>query len=111
MSVSTFTNTDANIIYYGTEFKLNVNMEAIDNCHMADADFTCKFFCNKNNVVEIAKADMIQIDEDNYVAALSSEELGKGYVTVKYECDIPDADFGDGLRHEVVEIKTGLKIV
>lgn len=109
-TTSTFTNSDTNIIYYGTEFKMNVNMEAIDGYHMGDVDFTCKFYTNKSRAVELTKTDMIEIDEDNYVAPLSSEELGKGYVTVKYECDIPDEDFDDSLRHEVVEIRTTLRI-
>lgn len=111
-TTSTFSNSDDGMsIQYGTEFKLNVNMEEIDGYSMGDVDFVCYFYTSSSTVVEIEKADMIEVDEDNYVAVLSSEDIGYGFITIKYEADIPDADFDDGLRHEVVIIKTPLRIV
>lgn len=110
-NTTTFTNTDLNRIYYGTEFKINVNMEAISTYHMGDVDFVCVFYCRRGREVIIPKDEMIEIDEDNYVASLSSEDLGKGCLSVRYEADIPDADFSDGLRHEVVIVNTTLHIL
>lgn len=92
----------------GAEFKMNVSMDAIGGYHMGDVAFSCSFV--SKNKVTLTKSQMVEIDEDNYVAPLSSTALGEGILSVIYEADIPDEDFSDGLRHEVAVIKTKLKI-
>lgn len=43
--MSTYTNTnDEDVVYIPGDFKLNVNMPAIDELHMEDVDFTCTFY-------------------------------------------------------------------
>ena len=103
-------NNDEEIVYIPGEFKLNVNMAPIGDYHMEAVDFTCTFYTNNLRKVVLDKSDMIQIDANNYVAPLKSEDLGRGSVTVVYTADIPDDDFDDHLRKEVVVIRTGLRI-
>lgn len=103
-------NYNVNTIDYGAEFKVNVSMESIDGYHMGDIDFQCTFFTPGFDGMVLDKSDMVEIDADNYVAPLSSTEIGRGMLMVKYECDVPDNDFGDSLRHEVITVNTGLTI-
>lgn len=97
---------EENIIYYPSDFKLNVAMPVIDGYHMGDVDFTCSFYVSSTyisneKVVTLDKSQMIQVDEDNYVAPLSSENIGRGNLMVKYVALIPDADFDSGYRKDI----------
>lgn len=109
--MSTYYNKKSEEIPIGTKFKLNVHMDPVDGVHLGDdeVDFTCSFYAKEE--VTLTKAQMIEIDENNYVAPLDSAALGLGTVGFILEVDIPDADFNDGLRHEVVPIETKYKIV
>ena len=121
--MATYRNKNDDTIFYGGEFKLNVYMEPIDGHHMSDSDvdFICKFICG-GKTKTLDKDDMYpvyaqgQSYADNYVAPLVANDFGKGMMTIRYEADIPDAHFNnvgnaDGKRHEIVEIKTKIKIV
>lgn len=105
--MATYTSS-GDYIPLGAEFKMNVSMDVIDNYHMGDVTFSCTF-CSKNKVT-LTKSQMVEIDEDNYVAPLNSTALGEGVLSVIYEADIPDSDFSDGFRHEIAVIKTKMKI-
>lgn len=113
--MSTYSNDNSNdTVYLGTDFKVNVHMDNIDGYSMDDVDFTCVFYTNSKKKVVLLKDDMIPIRDGNYVsyvAPLESKDLGQGVLKIVYGADIPDNDFDDGLRHEVVPITTGIKIV
>lgn len=109
--MSTYTNTnDEDVVYIPGDFKLNVNMPAIDELHMEDVDFTCTFYTDIRKKKTLEKSDMIKYDADNYVAPLASTDLGKGTVVVEYAAEIPDEDFDGNIRKEVVVVYTKLKI-
>lgn len=98
--------SEENIIYYPSDFKLNVAMDAIDGYHMEDVDFTCSFYVSSTfianeKVVTLEKSQMIKVDADDYVAPLSSENIGRGNLIVKYVAEIPDADFDSGYRKDI----------
>ena len=94
----------------GTEFKINVHVEPIDGLHMDDYDFSCRFYVYTNRVVRIEKKDMIQVDQDNYIACVDSSKLGIGAVMMRITAFIPDVDFPDRLRTEVETVSTGITI-
>lgn len=109
--MSTYYNKKSEEIPIGTEFKLNVHMDPVDGKHLGDddVDFTCSFYAKEEVILK--KSQMIEVDENNYVAPLNSEALGLGTIGFILEVDIPDDDFPDSLRHEVVPIETKYKIV
>lgn len=113
--MSTYSNDNSNdTVYLGTDFKVNVHMDNIDGYSMDDVDFTCVFYAKTGKRVVLPKDEMVPIRDSNYVsyvAPLRSKDLGIGVLKIVYEADIPDNDFDDGLRHEVVPITTGIKIV
>lgn len=108
--MATYRNKQDDTIPEGSEFKLNVNMEETDGYHMSDVEFFCTFkSCGR--VVTLTKSNMIEVDEDNYLAPLNASDLGKGILCVRYEADIPDDAFADGYRHIKIDIPTKIKIV
>lgn len=108
--MATYKNTQGENILKGSEFKINVSMDPIDDYTMKDIIFKCTFFSGDKSIT-LDKDDMIFADDNNYVAPLDSSKLGLGAIKVKYEADIPDEDFPDGYRHEIAIINTGLNIV
>ena len=88
------------------ELKINVHAEPLSGLHLSDYDFECLFYVHPNRVVSIPKADMTQVDEDNYTALITTEigrKLGIGHIKMQMVAQIPDGDFPDGLRTEVSE--------
>jgi hypothetical protein len=98
------------MIIIGTEIKININVEPIDDIHLSECDFTATFYANSEKSLVINKEQMIKKDEDNYVALVDSEILGKGLVRLRLEVQIPDKDFPDGYRKEIGVICTGVII-
>lgn len=99
---------------FGTELKINVHVEPIDGLHMSDYDFECLFYVNINKHVVVSKADMKEVDIDNYLALITSDltnKIGRGAIKMKITAYIPDADFPDGLRTEIAEVCTGVVIM
>lgn len=108
--MATYRNKQDDTIPDGSEFKLNVNMEPIDGYHMKDVDFFCTFkSCGR--AVNLTKSEMIEVNDDNYLAPLYSSDLGIGTLSVRYEADIPDDAFDDGYRHIKIDIPTKISIV
>lgn len=99
-----------NEVYFGSEIKLNVGIDAIDQIHMKDYDFECEFYCFSNKKIVLKKEAMIMQDDDNYLAVLDSKILGKGMLKCKITAYIPDADCADGMRTEVLVMDTGIII-
>lgn len=98
----------------GTELKINVHVEPIDGYHMSGYDFECQFYVYTNKSVAISKADMIKVDDDNYLALITSElaqKIGRGTIKMKITAHIPDADFPDGMRTEIADVCTGVVIM
>lgn len=100
-----------NVIYLGSELKFNVHIEPIGNVSMSDYDFMVELFTGKSRTVTIKKEDALFVDKDNYKVKADTETLGIGRVIALVTCLIPDADFDDGVRTEILRIDTGIDIV
>lgn len=101
-------------VLHGTDFKVIVHLDAIGELHMRDYDFSCEFFAYRNKSLVIRKADMIEIDEDNYKAMITKEDaviLGRGDITCIIRPELPDEDFADGIRSDGVKICTNITII
>lgn len=98
-------------MFIGTELKLNINIEPMDELTMDDYDWSIDVYCSAKRVITIPKTESIKIDSSNYVVLVDSSELGAGDVKVKFTAYIPDYDFSDSIRTEVAIMDTGLNIV
>ena len=95
----------------GTELKVAVSAEPVGGIHLSEYDFECDFFVYRNQKITVRKDDMRKLDDDNYVALLDSSKLSAGNLLMRMTAHVPDTDFPDGLRTEVVEVDTGIKLV
>lgn len=94
----------------GTVLKISVQAD-LGNVHMADVDFSCRFFKKTiGNSVITKKQDMIRISDDEYVAIVDSEIIGTGEYYVEFTANIPDTDVPSGIRKEVVTYNTGINV-
>lgn len=90
------------------EEKININIEPIDGLHMDDYDFECAFYVSENRKVTVPKSKMIKVDENNYLALITSDmrrAMGKGDLNVRIIVRLPDDDFDDGYRTDVAYTK------
>ena len=76
---------------------------------MDDYEFEAEFFCGPTRLKAL-KNEMIKVDSNNYIVLLDTSKLGAGKLKCKVTARIPDSDFSDGLRTEVVVLDTGINI-
>lgn len=101
---------DTNNIFLGTEIKLNIHIEPIGDMRMEDYDFHIELYCSSRKSQIIEKKDAKRVDADNFIVFVDSDMVGTGEVKCKITAYIPDADFDDLLRTEVMIIDTGINI-
>lgn len=101
----------ANNPFLGTELKLNINIEPIGDITMDDYDFFVDAYCSVKRIITVKKEDAIRIDENNYVILIDTALTGAGDLKCKITAHIPDEDFDDGFRTEVVGLTTGITII
>ena len=97
--------------FIGTELKLNIHIEPIGDTTMDDYNFDVEVYCSPKKPIIIPKANSIRIDSDNYVVLVDTNVVGAGDLKCKVTAQVPDGDFPDLLRTEVVCIDTGINIV
>lgn len=97
--------------FIGTELKLNINIEPMGSVTMDDYDFEVEVYCSIKRVITIQKKDAIRVDQNNYMVLVDTSETGAGDLKCKVTAYIPDGDFNDGLRTEVVAVSTGITII
>ncbi len=97
----------------GTELKINVTAELGNDLHLADVDFVCTFYSNNplGRSVTIQKQKLLQQDDDNYIAVLNTSDIGTGEYWLKLTAYLPDTDFEDRLRTEIVRVPTGIRVI
>lgn len=100
----------------GTEYKINVHVEPVDGSTMDDFDFECTLYIYTNKSVTFRKGDeaVKRVDENNYLICVNSQDamkIGRGSIKMKFVAHIPDSDFLDLRRTEIVDnICTGVVI-
>lgn len=90
-------------VVIGTELKINVHAEPVDGISMEAYDFYCDFYVIRGRFVRVPKSEMIYIDKDNYIATLDTREVGLGILRLRMTALVPDDNFADGYRTEVVD--------
>lgn len=97
-------------VFLGTELKLNIHIEPLDGLTMDNYDFNVDVYVSQRKMVSAKKEQCVRVDENNYIVLVDTTVIGAGDVTVKVVAQIPDSDFEDGLRTEVMQIQTGITI-
>lgn len=94
----------------GTEFKVLVEIDPVDGVHMTDMEFTCQFYTRQDRPMTISKKRMIKVDDNSYVALVDTTGMSAGVLRNRMTVDIPDKDFDDGYRREIVDVGAGTRI-
>lgn len=96
----------------GSQIKILIAATLPDNLSLFDVDFDVVVYNDdkKDKKKDYAKKDCILTDEMDYVVLIDSDELGVGTYMVKLTVYIPDTDFPDGKRKEVIRINPNVKV-
>ena len=96
----------------GSQIKILIAATLPDNLSLFDVDFDVVVYNDdkKDKKKDYAKKDCILTDEMDYVVLIDSDELGVGTYMVKLTVYIPDTDFPDGCRKEVIRINPNVKV-
>lgn len=96
----------------GSQIKILIEASLPDDLRLFDVDFDVVVYNDdkKDKKKDYAKKDCILTDEMDYVVLIDSDELGVGTYMVKLTVYIPDADFPDGKRKEVIRINPNVKV-
>ncbi len=96
----------------GSQIKILIAASLTDNLSLFDVDFDVVVYNDdkKDKKKDYAKKDCILTDEMDYVVLIDSDELGVGTYMVKLTVYIPDTDFPDGKRKEVIRINPNVKV-
>ena len=102
------------VIYLGSDLKLNVHIEPIGSFDMDSFDFTVKLvayspFEKTDKSVIIAKDKATRLDNGNYMVWCNTQELGLGHLYAIVTCLVPDAQIGKN-RTEIVRVDTNIDI-
>lgn len=99
-------------VFIGTELKLNLYFEPIENTRMRDYEFKVEAYCTTpEEGIALNKEDVKIIDDNNCNILIDTKEVGIGTLKIKITADIPDLDFKDQIRTEIACVNTGIKIV
>lgn len=99
------------IVRAGTEVKINIHLEPIGELTMDNYAWTAEIYTMPSSkVVKVSKGEAIRVDEANYIVAVDTSETGTGELKVRIKAEIPDGDFGDGLRREIVVLDTDITV-
>lgn len=98
-------------IYLGTELKLNISIEPVDGLTMDDYEFQIEAYCTPRKTIVVQKSEAIKVDSTNYIILVDTSVVGQGDLKLKVTAHIPDGDFNDQLRTEVMVVDTGLTII
>lgn len=107
---------DSNIVFLGTEIKLNIHIDPIGELTMEDYDFTVEAYCSAKKSLIINKSDAIPVvgadgKTNDYIILIDTSEIGTGNLKCKITAYIPDGDFKDEERTEVSIKESGIEIV
>lgn len=94
--------------FVGTELKLALTIE----CEGFDMDtdpWTVKVTRGNNSIICDKTQNALEDEENQWYILVDTALLGSGTYNIVVDIDVPDNDFDDGFRHEVIK-KELLKI-
>lgn len=96
----------------GSQIKILIEAVLPDSLTLLEVDFDVVVYNDdkKDQQKKYKKTECILTDESDYVVLVDSDELGVGTYMVKLTVYIPDTDFPDGRRKEVIRINPNVKV-
>lgn len=89
-------------IWNGTEVKMRLTIEA-PGFSMDNDDFTIVLKCGGHSLT-FTKDDLVVDEHGNYIVCFDTAPFGSGSVDAVITAYVPDDDFNDGTRTEVLKL-------
>lgn len=105
MRLTSQTDSEEVTVALGSETKIEFTVDMPDKLTLADVDFTGKVINvdDKDKALDFTKEECIMVDEGaSYVVLIDTETLGVGSLMLKLTVQIPDTDFPNDTRKQVV---------
>ena len=84
----------------GSEIPFSIKLELPDGLTMDDIEFSVRFQAYLSKYVSIDKSEMTRISENEYVAIVSTSEIGEGRIKYEISIDMPGKE---GNRKEIIK--------
>ena len=97
------------VVYYGSQVVFNLHIDPVDGVSAKEYDFGVVVSAKRE--VQLAKSDLAEVDDDNYIILLDTTEVGLGEIVIKVEAYLPDGRWPNEVRKEITVIHTGINIV
>lgn len=97
------------VVYYGSQVVLNLHIDPVDGVSSKEYDFGV--IVSAKREVQLAKSNLVEVDDDNYIILLDTTDVGLGEIVIKVDAYLPDGRWPNGTRRELTKIDTGLNIV
>ena len=108
-------------VHIGTTVKYAVRAKGTPSVTMDGCDFDMYAWTSSSNdpkqdipskgVIHKSKINCIRVDAGQYAMEIPTGLVGKGYLMVRVELQVPDSDCANGYRPEVQHLFTDIKIV
>ena len=99
-------------LYLGGVYPYTVSLSKLGALRMTDYDFTICYYCNPQRVVAVKKANATKVDDDTYQVYVDTRLTGTGKLRFAVEAIIPDTDYADIKRPEIIDnIDSGADVV
>lgn len=91
------------MIFVGTDLKFAIDITS-DGFDMTRDDWTATVVCGKRKVVCQPDKGAFQGEDGKWYITFNTSDLGAGEYFLIVDIDVPDTDFPDNLRHEVIKL-------
>lgn len=98
-------------LYLGGQYKLNVYVEPMGDVTLDNYDWSVELFVTPGKKQIVKKVEAIRVDANNYVVRHDTTLVGAGDLQVRVVADVPDGDFPNNVRREVLVMDTVYEIV
>lgn len=96
----------------GSQIKIGFSACLPDCLMMKDVEFCVDVynFSDKDKSVTFKKEECIRICDNDYAVLVDTKTIGIGLVRLKLKMQIPDTDFPDGYRTEIINVNPRISI-
>lgn len=99
-------------LYLGGVYPYTLSLSRLGALKMKDYDFTICYYCNPQRVVAVKKANAVKVDDDTYLVHVDTRLTGIGQLRFAVEAIIPDTDYADIKRPEIIDnIDSGADVI
>jgi hypothetical protein len=99
------------MIIQGTELRLGINVDPIDDWTLTKGEFDIEVYTSKNSKLTFTHQDkFIEINYNSVIVPVDTSKLKEGEIKVKFTAYIPDLLFEDGKRTDIAILNTGIPI-